>query len=203
MWTWFSPTANEVKAWIDEKRIGEISSAIFTYHMKTTGRNDRHEDKHRAGGALLDITIYPITYAYRLWGVPTKIEAKGFIENGIDLYEDIVFEYPGFKVNISASINDFKGFENMVIQGSMGKIKALLYHCKNGAVIDKGIFKKTRFKANGPLLNSYVTEFDAVVNDIRTGKKESAFVPLKATSDVMHILDSVREKIGLHFDELE
>ena len=76
MWTWFSYTPNMVKEWVDAEKIGKIISASFTYHIKTTGRGDRHEDKRRAGGALLDITIYPITYAYRLWGIPKKIEAK-------------------------------------------------------------------------------------------------------------------------------
>ena len=203
MWTWFSPTAKTVKTWIDTNKIGKINSASFTYHMKTTGRNDRHEDKRRAGGALLDITIYPITYAYRLWGIPKHIEAHGTIRNGVDLGEDIIFTYPDFKVNISASINDFNGLEKMTINGESGKISALLYHCKNGAICKKGPLNKERFKGNGPILNSYLDEFDAVADDIRAGRKESACVPLKATSDVMHILDEIRAQIGLTFDDLE
>ena len=39
--------------------------------------------------------------------------------------------------------------------------------------------------------------------EIREGLKESRMVPLKATSDVMHILDTVREQIGLVYNELE
>ena len=203
MWTWFSPTANKVKEWVDSGRIGEINSAKFTYHMKTTGRGDRHEDKKRAGGALLDITIYPITYAYRLWGIPDDIEAIGEIQNGVDLGEEIIFHYSDFDVSISASIDDFKGFEKMTISGESGEISALLYHCKNGAICKNGAFKREKFKGNGPLINSYLDEFDAVAKDIREGKTESAMVPLKATSDVMHILDDIRGKIGLYYNELE
>lgn len=203
MWTWFSPTANKVKEWIDTNKIGKINSASFTYHMKTTGRNDRHEDQRRAGGALLDITIYPITYAYRLWGIPEQIEARGTLQNGVDLGEDIVFTYPDFKVNISASINDFNGLEKMIINGESGRISALLYHCKNGVTFKRGPFNKERFKGYGPLLNSYLDEFDAVSDDIRAGRKESPYVPLNATSDVMHILDEIRYQIGLEFNDLE
>lgn len=203
MWTWFSPSANKVKEWLDDERIGKIKSAKFTYHMKTTGRNDRHEDKHRAGGALLDITIYPITYTYRLWGMPKKIEAFGTIQNGVDLGEEVVFYYNDFNVNISASINDFKGLENMTIEGDSGVISALLYHCKNGVTLKSSANKKEKFKGDGPFINSYLDEFDSVANDIRNGKKESSMVPLKATSDVMHILDQIRNLIGLDFNELE
>jgi hypothetical protein len=52
-------------------------------------------------------------------------------------------------------------------------------------------------------MNSYLDEFDQVAEDIRQGKKESGMVPLQATSDVMHILDRIREQIGLNYDSLE
>lgn len=200
MWTWFSPSARKVKEWIDAEKIGKIRSAHFTYHMKTTGRNDRHTDPKRAGGALLDITIYPITYAYRLWGIPSQITAKGNIVGGVDFSEDIVFKYDDFEVYISASINDFKGLEKMSIKGENGDISALFYHCKNGVTLKSFGFKKEKFKGKGPIINSYLDEFDCVADDIRSGRKESAFVPLKATSDVMHILDEIRGQIGLDFE---
>lgn len=202
MWTWFSRSAHGVKAWVDSGKIGRIRSADFTYHIKTTGRNDRHEDKRRAGGALLDITIYPITYAYRLWGMPIGIEASGTLRNGIDLGEDIVLTYPDFKVNISASIDDFRGLEKMRIRGDEGEITSFMYHCTKGATL-KSRGRRERLRVSGPLFNSYLDEFDAVSKDIRQGRVESEFVPLRATSDVMHILDEIRRQIGLTYDDLE
>ncbi len=203
MWTWFSPTANQTKKWVDEEKIGKILSANFTYHIRTIDGKGRHTDPKRAGGALLDITIYPITYAYRLWGMPQKIESHGVIKDGIDLGEDIVFTYPDFKVNISASIADFKGFEKMSIKGESGEIKANFYHAFNGVTYKKSAFKRETFKGNGPKMNSYLDEFDTVAKEIREGLKESRMVTLKHTSDVMHILDQIRHQIGLNYNELE
>ena len=203
MWTWFSPSANQTKKWIDEEKIGKIHSVDFTYHMNIINGAERVRDPKRAGGALLDITIYPVTYAYRLWGIPKKIESRGVVKDGIDLGEDIVFTYPDFKVNISASIADFKGFEKMSIKGEKGEIKANLYHAFNGVTYKKSMFKKETFKGNGPKMNSYLDEFDTVAGEIREGLKESRMVPLKATSDVMHILDEIRNQIGLCYDNLE
>jgi predicted dehydrogenase len=203
MWTWFSPSANQTKKWIDENKLGKIHSADFTYHIRTIDGKGRHTDPRRAGGALLDITIYPVTYAYRLWGAPQKIESRGVIKDGIDLGEDIVLTYPDFKVNISASIADFKGFEKMSIKGENGEIKATLYHATNGVTYKKSLFKKETFKGNGPKMNSYLDEFDCVANEIREGLKESRMVTLKHTSDVMHILDQIRAQIGLEYNELE
>ena len=199
MWTWFAKTPNKVKEWVDCEKIGRIKSATFTYHMKTTGRGDRHTDPKRAGGALLDITIYPITYAYRLWGMPDGIDATGEIVGGVDFCDEITLKYRDFDVQISASINDFRGLENMKIKGENGEISAFMYHCTDGATLKIGTSKE-KYKSGGPLFFSYVEEFDAVASDIRAGRGESELVPLKATSDVMHILDEIRGKIGLHFD---
>ena len=203
MWTWFSESANKTKQWIDVGKIGRVQSADFSYHVRTIDRKGRHTDPKRAGGALLDITIYPITYAYRLWGTPAEIESVGVIKEGIDHSEKIIFTYPDFKVNISASIADFKGLEKMSIKGEKGEIKAPFYHCANAVTYKKSLFHKETFKGKGPKFNTYLDEFDAVAEDIRSGRTESDMVPLKATSDVMHILDKIREQIGIEYPVLE
>jgi predicted dehydrogenase len=204
MWTWFSDAANKTKSWIDENKIGRILSADFSYHSRTVDYKGRHTDPARAGGALLDITIYPVTYAYRLWGTPEKIESRANIKDGIDLSDNIIFTYSdGLKVNITASIADFKGFEKMTIKGENGEIRAPFFHMYNKVICKKSFLSKEVFKGRGPKIISYLDEFDAVSKDIRSGKKESDMVPLKATSDVMHILDKIREQIGLTYDNLE
>ena len=204
MWTWFSPAANQVKLWLMEDKLGKVTDANFTYHMKSVKYAPRVSDPKRAGGALLDITIYPITYAYRLWGYPVKIESSGTIENGIDYGEDVMLTFEnGLTARISASIVDMKGLEKMTISGEKGKIQASFYHATNQVTYKKNIFHKEVFKGPGPRINSYLDEFDAVAEDIRAGKLESKMVPLQATSDVMHILDRVRKQIGLEYTELE
>ncbi len=204
MWTWFSPAANCTKKWIDSDKIGRVLGADFAYHIRTVGYKGRHTDPRRAGGALLDITIYPITYAYRLWGKPEKIESKGKIKDGIDLGEDVIFHYPnGLKVNISASINDYIGLEKMTIKGEKGVIKAPFFHAFNAVTCRQGAFRKETFRGDGPKINSYLDEFDCVAEDIRAGRKESVMVPLKATLDVMELLDEIRKQIGLTYDDLE
>lgn len=149
MWTWFSESANKTKEWIDAGKIGRVQGADFTYHVRTIDKKGRHTDPKRAGGALLDITIYPITYAYRLWGTPAGIESVGVIKEGIDHSEKIVLTYPDFKVNISASIADFKGLEKMTIKGENGDIVAPFYHCCNGVTYKKSLFKKRNLQGQG------------------------------------------------------
>ena len=204
MWTWFSPAANRVKDWVSGGAIGKVHRADFTYHMKSLNYGSRVSDPKRAGGALLNITVYPITYAYRLFGYPTKIESTGTLSCGIDLGEEIVLTFQnGVTAHISASMVDMKGFEKMTIHGESGKITAPLYHAVNFATMHKGWFKKEFFKGPGSFFNSYLDEFDTAAREIGEGRTESQMVPLQATSDVMHILDTVREQIGLTYPDLE
>lgn len=202
MWTWFSPAPYQAKQWIDSGEIGPVRHAEFTYHMKSVA--PRAYDPHRAGGALLNITVYPITYAYRLFGYPESIESTGVITNGIDQSEEIHMRFPGgITCHISASSVDMKGFEKMTIRGEKGSITALLYHAMNRVTLRKGWFRKTTFRGPGPIMNTYLNEFDIVADEIRRGLTESEFVSLQATSDVMHIMDTIRGQIGLEYNALE
>ena len=203
MWTWFGKPANQVKSWIDQGKIGVVREAQLTYCMNSIQYAPRVSDAKRAGGALLDITVYPITYVYRLFGYPTSIESKGLIQDGIDLWNEIRMTFPaGERVSIRASIVDFKGLEKLRITGDSGQIKAMFYHAGQKVTLHKGVFRKEVYRGNGRFLG-YLPEFDTVASEIREGLTESRMVPLKATSDVMHILDTIREQIGLDYPCLE
>ena len=204
MWTWFSPAANKVKDWVDSGEIGKVSSADFTYHMMSVNYAPRNSDPRRAGGALLNITVYPIAYAYRLFGYPTKIESVGKILGGIDHGEEIKMTFAGGEVvNISASMVDTDGFEKMTIYGERGKIKAPLYHASGIASLHRGLFHSKLYLSGGKLFNSYMDEFDKVAEEIRKGLTESKIYPLKSTLDIMKIMDEIREQIGLEYNDLD
>ena len=56
-------------------------------------RGSRVLTPETAGGALLDIGVYPITYCYRLFGYPGRIVCGGTLKNGIDIAEKIILGY--------------------------------------------------------------------------------------------------------------
>lgn len=204
MWTWFSTAANKVKSWVDSGEIGKVSGARFTYHMMSVNYAPRNSDPRRAGGALLNITVYPIAYAYRLFGYPVSIESEGKIVNGIDHTEEIKMTFAGGEaVDISASMVDTDGFEKMTIYGEKGTIKAPLYHASGIASLHRGLFNSKLYLSGGKLLNSYMDEFDKVAEEIGRGLTESEVYPLKSTLDIMKIMDEIRGQIGLVYDDLE
>ena len=194
MWTWFSDVALTVKKWVDEKRIGEIKNVVINYAFPglMMSKNSRVLTPETAGGALLDVGIYPITYCYRLFGFPEKISCTGTIKNGIDTDETVVLEYGGFKCTLKMSLAKLK--EDCIIEGTKGSITLPMFHMAWKAVLNSD-GKKEVFKGK----TDYLTEFTAVANEIKNGKTESDFIPFEATVNVMKIIDECREQLGLKY----
>lgn len=204
MWTWYSGASLMVKKWIDEGKIGKIQSVIFNYHFRAIGIGSRLFDPKRAGGAMLDIGVYPIAYMYHLFGMPEKVECHDVVwKNGVDLKDDISFSYDdGKKINISVSIKDFHHGEKMKIIGGEGEIIVPSFHHANSAKIKRN-GKSENYRVSPDRYISYIPEFDAVMNCVMEGKKESPFVSYQDTLSVMTLVDRTLKKMGLVYPSLE
>jgi len=192
MWTWFSDMAFGVKRWIDEKRIGEIQSVHIDYAFPglMMSKNSRVLTPETAGGALLDVGIYPITYCYNLFGVPNSISCDGIIKNGIDVAETVVLGYGGFDCTLEMSLSKLK--EGCRIVGTEGEINIPMFHMARLATLRKN-GKKESLKGK----TDYLTEFTRACEEIRAGKTESGYVPHTATLECMKIMDECRRQMHL------
>lgn len=192
MWTWFSPVAHKVREWVKDGHIGEVQSIKMDYAFPgiLKSKTSRVRMPETAGGALLDIGIYPITYCYNLLGYPDTIICEGEIEDGIDVAEKILLYYGDTRCEINLSLK--KAVEKCSIVGREGKIKLPLFHMASRATLVKG-WKREIFKGK----TDYLTEFTEAANEIKNGKTQSAFIPFSATRDCMKIMDECRRQMGL------
>ncbi len=193
MWTWFAPVANKIKEWLDNGEFGEIQSASAKWRLPF-GYAPRVTDPNRAGGALLDIGVYSVAYAYRLFGKPIKIECKGKVSRGIDRNEHIRLEFStGAVFTASISIGGLDIIEKLKITGSKAKITLPFFHCANKVKLVRKNGKNKVYYGRGDYLN----EFDTVACEIKSGITESRFVSRKDTLDIMEILDECRRQLNL------
>lgn len=193
MWTWFSDVALTVKRWVKNGEIGDIKNVAINYAFPgiLMPKTSRVLTPETAGGALLDIGIYPITYCYNLFGYPEKIECKGKIKNGIDIAETVILEYDGFKCTLNMSLCSLK--ENCIIKGSKGTISLpVFFHMASKAILKN---KNGKQVFNGK--TDYLTEFTRCADEIMQGKKESDYIPFSATKDCMLIMDECRRQMKL------
>ena len=193
MWTWFSDVALTVRKWVDSGKIGKVKEVRIHYAFpgRFMSKNSRVRMPETAGGALLDIGIYPITYCYNLFGFPKMIECKGRVKGGIDTAETVILTYDGFRCVLKMSLYSLK--ESCVIKGTEGKISFPTFFHMASKVVMKNKSGKTVF--NGK--TDYLTEFTRAAAEIREGKKESGYIPFGATKDCMVIMDECRKQMNL------
>jgi len=75
MWTRFLPTMNAVFDVINSGALGEIE-LLTADHSQALTHVPRLVERELGGGALLDLGIYPISLAHRIFGKPSSITAK-------------------------------------------------------------------------------------------------------------------------------
>lgn len=94
MWTRFLPSHLELQKVIEAGELGEIR-LLQASHNQLLTHIERLQDPAVGGGAMLDLGIYPLSFAYRILGTPTAIHANGQLTpRGVDEWVAISFEYP-------------------------------------------------------------------------------------------------------------
>lgn len=195
MWTWFNPVSIAVRDAVHGGTIGATVSAKlkFMYPISHMSKNPRLTSPALGGGALLDIGIYPVRYAYELFGMPVSVECVGDVRGGVDYGEEIVFGYDGFDARLSVSMTKLRG-ESAVVYGSDGKITVPRFHAASRADI-VGV-KHASVKDRSP---KYALEFSSVFREISEGMTESAFNPPRSTVDTLRLLDECRRLMGVKY----
>lgn len=192
MWTWFSDVALTVKEWIKSGKIGEVEEVKINYSFPgiLKPKTSRVLLPETAGGALLDIGIYPITYCYNLFGYPDEIICSGTVKNGIDISEKITLRFGKTICKFKVSLTTAR--EDCTIKGSEGKIILPLFHMASKATLKT---KEGKEIFNGK--TDYLTEFTRVAEEIKAGKTQSDYIPFSSTRDCMKIMDECRRQMNL------
>lgn len=204
MWTKFLPVTNVVKKWLQEKVIGEVKyfNISFGYQAEFDPKS-RLFDPNLAGGALMDVGIYPITYVIHMMDrLPDKVVSNAYLgRSGVDEINTISFLYNnGVIADLSSAVAANTGF-NAVIVGDNGKIvvpnfwmadSAELYD-SNGKLLDAFLLPFTE--------NGYVYEAEEVNRCLREGRKESEILPLQDTLDIIKLMDKIRADWGLVYPQ--
>lgn len=199
LWPPFQPSYRMAHDVIESGELGEIvhlrSHFAFVAPYDPDGRLYNPE---LAGGALLDIGIYPAMDALSFMGVPKLISAvAGFAPTGVDHTIDIGFDYgDGRTASLYSSIKSCGGTATEIFctKGTIllerGTGKGQLCHISREG-------KETVTERWDTGTNGFEYEAAGVMKSIGEGRCQSSVVPWSFSMDLITILDSVREKIGL------
>lgn len=200
MWTKFLPATRMVKQWIDDKRIGKVKyiQASFGYHSEFNPQS-RIYDPYLAGGALLDVGVYPISYATFLLGkLPDQVVSSAILgKTKVDEMNVIAMRFEdGVLADLSSAVSAKTGNDAVII-GENGKIFVPTFWGAEKAELYDGGGKLAETFSLPFTSNGYVYEVEEVNRCLREGKLQSDIIPHEETLAVMKLMDGIRADWGL------
>jgi predicted dehydrogenase len=201
MWMRFFPLMTRVRQWVNEGKIGQVHMVqADLYERFDFDPSHRLYDPALGGGALLDLGIYPISFATMLLGIPDHVTSHAHLApTGVDELDTMIFAYNnGIPALLSTSMKVNKPNEAF-IAGTKGYIKVhevflladrLTLHI-NGEEPQEMSFP---FRSNG-----MIHEAEHVHECLRTGKLESSIMPLDESLQLMQLMDSLRCEWGVEY----
>lgn len=200
MWTRYMPNRQMISGVINGGVIGKVTSLTANLGY-VISHVERMREPSLAGGALLDIGVYPINFALMAFGDDIKsIDATAVMtEKGVDLMNSITLTYEDGRMAVlhssMAAVTDRQG----VINGDNGFIEVQnINNCEEIRVYNLDRKMVARYEVSEQV-NGYEYEVVACIKAIREGKIECEEMPHEETLRVMHILDSIREKWNMKY----
>ncbi len=195
MWTRFLPVIKKLVKFVNDGMIGEVQSveASFCFQSKADA-SDRLFAPELGGGALLDVGIYPITFAHLFLGMPDSIESDvTFGPTGVDIDETLRLHYPKAEAHLRASISE-DAARRGIIRGTKGHILVENFWMAERAQIYNEQDELVR-EINVPhVVNGMEYEAEEVVRCLEKHEQESPIMPHELTLDILSILDSIRKQ---------
>lgn len=139
LWTRFLPVMVQVRTWLKEGLIGEprLLRAGFNYRTDINDAQSRIFNPDLAGGALLDVGIYPIMLSSMVFGeAPELIHSLASrASTGVDLQSAYLFQYSNGGIATLSSGFEAAGTMNAMIAGTKGEIRLPFFWKGQEAVV--------------------------------------------------------------------
>lgn len=211
MWTRFQPTVLRMLELIEDGAIGEVRSvrADLGLHVPFDPTH-RLWDLSQGGGALLDLGVYPVSFAQLVLGrqepeftAVASTVVRG--PNGADCESSLLLTARGEQHAVASCSLLTRLPGDAAVFGTDGWIELPpRFHHPQSLVLHRrvGDGEAEPVVEHHPSLGGgYAHELIEVQNGIRDGLTESPRMPLRDTLAVMAVLEQALVDAGIHFTE--
>lgn len=200
MWTRFHPFTNDVKDQLEKGIIGEIKwmEANYGFYSMEIERMYRPQ---LAGGALLDLGIYPLTAVSILFGdQPVKINSTGVLTDlGVDARSQTVFTYEDGKMAVVSTSMDSYSDGRIRVHGTKGFVEIDgVANWERMRVFDSRRNLVATYE-RPKQISGYEYEVEAACKAIREGKLECEGMTHEQTLRMMEQMDALRDMWGMKY----
>lgn len=199
MWTRFLPAVAKTRQWVAEGAIGDVNLITADFGFRAgVNPEGRLFNPSLGGGALLDVGIYPLSFASMVLGPrPERLETMTELgETGVDELSTILLGYEeGAMAVLYTAIRTSTPVEARIL-GTEGRIHLPSQFYKADAVILEASGREERLDL--PLEgNGYNYQAAAAMECVRAGQTESDVMPLDETLSLVELMDRIRARWGL------
>ncbi|KAA9105617.1 Gfo/Idh/MocA family protein [Microbacterium rhizomatis] len=202
MWTRYLPHMVRIREIIAEGTLGDIRAVTADHTQKITDDpGHRLNARELGGGALLDLGIYPISFAWDVLGAPSGIQAAARLQ-GTETDADVatIFTYPGGQIATTLSSSRAVGPNTASVLGTEARID-----------IDSVWYTPTSFRViapDGTVRESYESDvisrgmqYQAFAAErlIAEGNLAGDILPIDESVAIMGTLDEIRRQIGVRY----
>ena len=209
LWTKFNPVFRKALEWIASGRIGTVQSISADFCISrpdeseeaAAGRvSNRLYDIKLAGGALLDVGIYPLNFAEMVFGAPDQVHAVGVLsDKGVDLQDSMTLTWKDGKMavlNAGANcVSDRMG----VIYGTRGFVVVENINNPQSITVYDAKYQQIEHHPCPAQLTGYEYEVVEVARCIEAGVLECPSMPHQDTVHMMELMDEMRHQMGVHY----
>lgn len=198
MWTRFMPMTKKLVQLLEEKIIGDVTFMTANLNFPML-QKERLVNPKLAGGALLDVGIYPLTIASIVMGDDIEdIQAVGILtDKGVDKIGQYTIQYKNGRIaDLNAGMCSFSD-GNAVIYGTKGYILVEGVNCLRSIKAFDSNWNMIKSIEQEEQISGYEYEVEACVEAIKNGKTECPEMPHSQTLYMMKLMDTIRQKMGV------
>jgi len=201
MWTRFLPHMIEARRLVAEGVIGDVVHVSADFGGSPAyDPADRNFNPELAGGALLDLGVYPVNFVHDFLGAPAAVRAiGGLAPTGVDLRETIVLNYPSRRA-MGTALSSFQVDTARLasISGTEGRIDfGHEYYRPTSFTLTRAGRREVRFTQTTEL--GWQFQVAEVARCVRAGTLESEVMSHSDTLEVMEVLDEARRQLGVTY----
>lgn len=200
IWTRYMPSRRMIDDLIEGGAIGKVTSLTANLGYVLTHK-ERLNSPELAGGALLDLGVYPINLALMVFRTEVKnIDSTAVMSpEGIDWMNSITLTFEDGRIAVLHSNMLAHTDRQGVIFGDKGYMEIQnINNCEEIRVYDLNYQMTARYEVPKQI-NGYEYEVLSCVKAIEEGRVECPEMPHKETLRVMKIMDKIRSDWGMKF----
>ena len=203
IWTRYMPSRKMIDKIVSSGEIGEVTTVAANLGYRVDG-NARMTDPALAGGALLDLTVYPLNFASMVLGNKIRRIVASMVPaaTGVDGQDNVMIEYEsGQMASLFSTMYAMTDREGQIL-GTKGFVT--VENINNPQVIrvyaSDGLTRElTREIAVPEQITGYEYELLSCKRAIEAGALECPEMPHAETLELMRQMDEIRRQFGVVF----